>query len=54
MVMMGRTVMPGDFMSMSRKEIPDCARAAGWVRTRQKIQSAYCASVIQVFWPLTT
>ncbi len=40
MVMMGRTVMPFVFMSMSRNEMPDCARAAGSVRTKQKIQSA--------------
>ncbi|MND01595.1 hypothetical protein D3C83_206430 [compost metagenome] len=51
----GRTVMPGVFMSMSRKEMPS------WrldrlesVRTRQKIQSAMCPSVVQIFWPLTT
>ena len=34
--------------------MPSCFFAAGSVRTRQKIQSAYCASVVQVFWPLTT
>ena len=28
--------------------------AVGSVRTRQKIQSAYWPSVVQVFWPLTT
>jgi hypothetical protein len=50
----GRTVTPGDFMSMSRNEMPCCFFAAGLVRTRQKIQSAYCASVVQVFCPLTT
>ena len=39
---------------MSRKLIPACFfGASGLVRTRQKIQSAYCASVVQVFWPLT-
>ena len=54
MVRIGRTVMPGVFMSISRKEMPSCFFAAGSVRTRQKIQSAYCASVVQVFWPLTT
>ena len=41
-------------MSMSRKEMPSCFFASGLVRTRQKIQSAYWASVVQVFWPLTT
>ena len=54
MVMIGRTVMPGVFMSISRKEMPSCALAVGSVRTRQNIQSAYCASVVQIFWPLTT
>ena len=54
MVMIGRTVIPGVFMSISRKEMPSCFLAAGSVRTRQKIQSAYCASVVQIFWPLTT
>ncbi len=39
----GRTVMPGVFMSISRNEMPSCFFAAGSVRTRQKIQSAYCA-----------
>ena len=24
------------------------------VRTRQKIQSACCAIVVQIFWPVTT
>ena len=53
MVMIGRTVTPGDFMSMRRNEMPDCGLAAGSVRTRQKIQSACWASVVQVLWPLT-
>ena len=54
MVTIGRTVMPGDFMSMRMKEMPSCFLAAGSVRTKQKIQSAYCAVVVQVFCPLTT
>jgi len=33
--------------------MPCCFFAAGSVRTRQKIQSACCAVVVQVFWPLT-
>jgi hypothetical protein len=40
-------------MSMRRKEMPSCFLAAEFVRTRQKIQSACWASVVQVFWPLT-
>jgi len=39
-------------MSTRMNEIPSCALAEGSVRHRQKIQSAYCASVVQVFWPL--
>jgi len=53
MVWIGRTVMPLVFMSIRMKEMPDCFLAAGSVRQRQKIQSACCASVVQVFWPLT-
>ena len=41
MVWIGRTVMPGVFMSISRNEMPSCFLALGSVRTRQKIQSAY-------------
>ncbi|MNC94570.1 hypothetical protein D3C83_114560 [compost metagenome] len=41
MRMSGRTVMPGDFMSMSRKEMPSWRfSSVASVRTRQKIQSA--------------
>jgi hypothetical protein len=40
-------------MSISRKLMPDWILAAGSVRTRKKPQSACCASVVQVFWPLT-
>ncbi|MOA19089.1 hypothetical protein D3C78_1394440 [compost metagenome] len=53
-VMIGRTVMPGVFMSISRKEMPRCCCASGSVRTRQKIQSACWARVVQIFWPFTT
>jgi hypothetical protein len=36
----GRTVMPGVFMSISRKLMPSCRLSAvASVRTRQKIQS---------------
>ncbi|HYQ80061.1 MAG TPA: hypothetical protein VEP68_01100 [Anaeromyxobacteraceae bacterium] len=50
---MGRTVTPRVRMSTSRKEMPAWALAEGSVRTRQKIQSACWARVIQVFCPLT-
>src|ERR1700759_1842136 len=52
MVSIGRTVTPFDFMSNTMKEMPICFLAAGSVRHRQKIMSACCASVVQVFWPL--
>ncbi len=54
MPMIGRTVMPGDFMSISRNEMPSCFLASGLVRTRAKIMSAQCAIDVQIFWPLTT
>ena len=38
-MMIGRTVTPGVFMSISRKEMPSCGLASVSVRTRQKIQS---------------
>jgi hypothetical protein len=34
--------------------MPRCFLAVGSVRTRQKIQSPYWPSVVQVFCPLTT
>src|SRR5215468_6238969 len=52
MVSIGRTVMPLVFMSARMNEMPVCFFADGSVRHRQKIMSAYCASVVQVFWPL--
>ncbi len=52
--MIGLTVTPGDFMSISRNEMPSCFFAAGSVRTRQNIMSAYWPSVVQVFCPFTT
>ena len=45
--------MPGVFISISKKLIPSCFIDVVSVRTRQKIQSACCASVVQVFAPLT-
>ena len=55
MRMIGRTVMPGVRMSMSRNEMPSWRFSLlASVRTRQKIQSAKCACVVQIFWPVTT
>ena len=46
--------MPGLARSMSRKLMPFCGCAVGSVRTRQKIQSASSAPLVQIFWPVTT
>ncbi|MNR60684.1 hypothetical protein D3C85_1822290 [compost metagenome] len=51
--MIGRTLTPGEAMSISRKLIPVCGLPSVDVRTRQKIHSPYWPSVVQVFWPLT-
>ncbi|MCY1529272.1 hypothetical protein D9M68_644060 [compost metagenome] len=51
---MGLTVMPGVFMSTSRKLMPCCFFAAGSVLASRNIMSASCASEVQIFWPLTT
>jgi hypothetical protein len=52
--MIGLMLTPADVMSISRKLMPSWRRALSEeVRTRQKIQSAYCASVVQVLVPLT-
>ncbi|MDT4876244.1 hypothetical protein FQZ97_1116720 [compost metagenome] len=53
-VMVGRTVMPGDFRSINRKLMPRCCWASGSVRTRQNSQSPQWQLVVQVFWPFTT
>ena len=34
--------------------MPRCFGASGSVRTRQNIQSAYCAPEVQIFCPFTT
>ena len=47
-------VMPGVFMSTSRKLMPLCFAASGLVRTSRKHQSATWAIDVQTFWPLTT
>ena len=50
----GRTVMPGEFIGISRNEMPRCGLAAGSVRTRQNSMSAIIACDVQIFWPSTT
>jgi hypothetical protein len=50
----GRTVMPGSVMGISRNEMPSCGLALGSVRTRQNSMSAIIAWEVQIFWPSTT
>ena len=50
----GRTVTPGEFSAISRKEMPRCALTKGSVRTSVNSMSAMKASEVQIFWPLTT
>ena len=38
-------------MLISTKLMPSCFLVVS-VRTRQKHQSAYCAPLVQIFWPL--
>ena len=48
----GDTVTPGVCISISRNEMPSCRLPSFEVRTRQKIISACCAIVVQIFVPL--
>src|SRR3954447_817651 len=48
----GLVETPFDAMSNRMKLIPSCFFADGSVRTRQKIQSAWLAYEVQIFWPL--
>ena len=50
--LIGRTSTPGDFMSIRRNEMPSCFLVLS-VRTSAKHMSAYCAPLVQIFWPLT-
>ena len=50
----GETLTPGCSIGISRKLMPVCGLPSVLVRTRQKIQSPYWPSVVQVFCPLTT
>ena len=51
--MIGLTSTPGDFISINKKLIPSCLIPDESVLTKQKIQSACCAIVVQVLVPLT-
>ncbi|SLH87920.1 Uncharacterised protein [Mycobacteroides abscessus subsp. abscessus] len=48
----GRISMPGLVMSMSRKVMPSCFLPVRAVRTRQKIQLASVAWVVQILLPV--
>ena len=48
----GRTSMPGVFMSIEHEVMPLCLVVSS-VRTSMKIQFAYWPPLVQVFWPLT-
>ena len=50
----GRTVTPGLVMSISRKVMPCCLRPLASVRTRQNIQLATLAWVVQILVPVHT
>src|SRR5262245_15149492 len=49
----GFTLTPGWSIEKSTKLMPSCFGALGSVRTRQNIQSALSANVVQIFDPLT-
>jgi hypothetical protein len=51
---MGEIVTPGWWRSKRMKLMPSCLAAVGSVRTRQNIQSARCAPVVQILDPLMT
>jgi len=49
--LIGRVSTPGWCMLIRTKLMPSCFFDVS-VRTRQKHQSAYCAPLVQIFWPL--
>ena len=53
-IMIGRTAMPGVFMSISKKLMPSCFLAVGVGAHQAEDHVGELASVVQVFWPLTT
>ena len=50
----GRTSMPAWSRGTRRNEMPACLGPSVDVRHRTKIQSAYCAWLVQTFWPSMT
>ncbi len=51
---MGRSSIPGWSIGRSRYDRPAWRSEPGSVRAIRKIQSAYWASDVHTFWPLTT
>ncbi|MNW01900.1 hypothetical protein D3C71_1976050 [compost metagenome] len=54
MVAIGRTVMPGSAMSISRKLMPCWRLPSLLVRTSANMRLAWWAWVVQIFVPLST
>ncbi len=52
-ILQGRIVIPAVFIGRRNTEIPRCFGASGAVRASSSIQSARCAPLVQIFWPLT-
>ena len=51
--LMGRTSTPGARMLMKKLVRPSYFGTFGSVRASTRPKSAYCASVVQTFWPLS-
>ena len=54
MLISGRVVTPGLFMSTMNIVTPLCLGASGSVRAASQPQSEWCAPEVQIFWPLIT
>jgi len=54
MLMSGRTVTPGAFISAMKYVIPRCFGASGSVRASRIIHFATWPPEVQIFWPFTT
>jgi len=52
--MIGFTLIPGVFISSSRKVMPCCGLPSNFVRTRQNMRLAWWAWVVQIFEPFST
>ena len=50
----GRISMPGRSIGQMKYEMPLCLGTSGSVRAMRMPNRAYCAPLVQIFWPLTT